>query len=295
MIYKDISEVPFSTEKVVIINVGTRIMTTLSLMSVLKNCRIPVLLIDCPVKASDSNDFEYFRKINTTYHFDLISLPLKEHGQTLDFIFTNLKAEKLLLVDSDLEVLDSKVVDNVSELMKFEKTFGAGFTHGPCVVNEGDWIKDTVGRYEERMWIPFCMLNVEYVKSSIQNGYSFSCKTFYNIIPHNQKISKFLFSFRKKVFISTISKLFGVSFSNKIPLFVAYDTGADIYQYLKNNKYYHFFGFDANSSVQNSYVIHYGGITRKLLDPDDNNGTLQEEQIKERIIERLKTLYNFEI
>ena len=64
---------------------------------------------------------------------------------------------------------------------------------------------------------------------------------------------------------------------------------------MRYNKFYFYFGADANSWIQNNYVCHYGGVTRKLLDISDNNRTIDKKDIEETIKERLNSIYNFEI
>lgn len=102
MIYDNIKNVPYTENKVIIINVGTRIVTTLSLLAAIRNSGFRVLLIDCRYK--DIDDWFYFKMLNEKYDFDLISLPLQEHGRTLDYVFNNLNADNILLIDSDLEL-----------------------------------------------------------------------------------------------------------------------------------------------------------------------------------------------
>ena len=200
MIYSELTQVPYVKERAIIINVGTRIVSTLSLLSVLKYANMPILLIDCPIDKS-MEDFFYFQKLKEKYSYDLISLPLQEHGMTLDYIFNNLNTDYILLVDSDLEILNDEILLLMKKWIQIEAAFGAGFTHGPCPVNANDWISGVAGRYEERMWIPFSLLNVAKVREALNLGHSFRGKTIYNILPQYPRLSKFLFKRCRNSFI----------------------------------------------------------------------------------------------
>ena len=69
MIFDDIRKVPFEKNRAIIINVGTRLVTTLSLLAAIRNAGIRVLLIDCKYK--DTDDWNYFKVLNNTIDFDL--------------------------------------------------------------------------------------------------------------------------------------------------------------------------------------------------------------------------------
>ena len=293
MIYTSLSEIPYSKERAIIINVGTKVVSTLALLSTLKYADMPLLFIDCALDNERKGDFSYFEKLKDKYSFDLISLPLQEHGKTLDYIFDNLNTDYILLVDSDLEVLNRKILLLMKKWVQIEGAFGAGFTHGPCPVKSNDWIDGLAGHYEERVWIPFTLLNVRLVKEALSAGKSFRTKTFYNIIPMYSRLSRFLFKRFKNRNMLNIFKIFQQDYAGNKPLFSAFDTGADIYQYLKYNKFYFYFGFDANSWIQNDYVCHYSGVTRNSLDPNDNNGATEEKVIENTIKQRLSKIYNY--
>jgi len=300
MIYQSLSDIPQVRERAVIINVGTRFVTTLSLLSALKRTGMPVLLIDCPFN-NHTDDYDYFTEMLKVYDFDLICLPLKHHGDTLDAIFLNLKADYILLIDSDLELLDNNVVGLMCKFADRKNIFGAGFRHGGFWIKKGvDYEEVRDGYYEERMWIPFTLLCVAKVKETLNNGFSFNIRTFYNIIPSKQVLSrKLLYSKR----IQKISFLKDADFSffngfkkifhGKKPLIVLFDTGSDIYMYLRYQKNYIYAGIDAETSLEDDYVHHYNGITRRLMYDDPyNTGSVDKEY--QGIITRLKDEYSFD-
>ena len=300
MIYKQLSDIPYNSERAVIINVGTRFVTTLSLLSALKRTVIPVLVIDCPYN-NHMGDFDYFVKMTEIYNFDLIQLPLRNHGETLDTLFFNLKTDYILLIDSDLELLDNKIVDLMRKFVKHENIFGAGFRHGGFRIKKGiDYEEIRDGYYEERMWIPFTLMNTSKVKEALKEGLSFNIRTFYNILPSKQKLSrKLLYSkkIRKFSFLRNseypVFNIFKKVFHGERPLIVLFDTGSDIYMYLRYNKNYYYAGIDAETSLEDDYVHHYNGITRKLMYNDPfNTGSVDKEY--QTIISRLKDEYSFD-
>lgn len=296
MIYSCLEEIPYAKERAIIINAGTSMVSTLAIFSALKYIDMPLLVIDCPIVEERKTDFKHFIKLkeDISLDFDLMSLPLQDHGLTLDNIFNTIKGDFVLLIDSDLEILDKKLISFMRKWIQIDGAFGSGFSHGPCPVRANDWINGLEGHYEERMWIPFTFLKVSLVKEAIKAGRSFRGKTFYNVIPKYPRLSKFLFNKFKNTQLLKMFRIFQQDYAGNKPFFSAFDTGADIYQYLKYNKFYFFFGFDANSWIQNEYVCHYSGVTRNLLDPTDHNSTIEEKTIEITIKKRLFELYNYQ-
>ncbi len=56
-----------------------KLVTTLALLSALRYAGMPVLIIDC---RSEDGSWEHFIKLMEAYDFDLLSAPLKKHGET---------------------------------------------------------------------------------------------------------------------------------------------------------------------------------------------------------------------
>ena len=99
MILSDLKYLATSHNQAVIINVGTRQVTTLALLSALRHAQMPVLLIDCE---SNDGSWDYFTRLMEDRPFDMLSAPLRQHGETLDWLFQNINCDNLLLIDSDL-------------------------------------------------------------------------------------------------------------------------------------------------------------------------------------------------
>jgi hypothetical protein len=155
MYLKDMSEMPFSLERAVIINCGTKEVSTLALLSTLRHGGMPVLMIDCE---SADGSVEHFLKLMEEYHFDLLSAPLFGHGITLDRVFKRINANKVLLVDSDIEILDSAILRFMRDYIDEPNTFGAGFVQGPTWIDDrpGSWLEGAL--YQERIWMPLTFL-----------------------------------------------------------------------------------------------------------------------------------------
>ena len=95
MEYKSITEINGHREIAVVINVSTKYLSTLALLSIKRHTRLPVLVINCPLK-NDDGSYDYFVKLMKDIDFDLLCLPLKSHGSTLDYIFKNINCERIL-------------------------------------------------------------------------------------------------------------------------------------------------------------------------------------------------------
>lgn len=300
MIYSSLEEIPYSQFRVIIINVGTRFVTTLSLLSAINKAKLPVLLIDCKYK--DKDDYKYWTKLHDMFSFDLLSLPLNNHEFTLDRIFSALNADYVLLQDSDLVLHDGSIVDYMKENIINPKVFGVGFRHGGFNIQAN---KDFEGKkdayYEERMWIPFVMLKVECIKESLNNGKSFFAYYYYNLFEKHQKLSKKILCSSKILRFPHIQKLilkvfypFRKRIHNQVPDIIFGDTGAQIYEYLRYEKFLYLAGMDSETGLESKYVTHYNGITRRLLFDDPfNTGNVDVEF--ESIRNQMLNEYNFDI
>ena len=106
MIVSRLVDLPAQPARAIIINCSTKVVSTLALMSVLRHANMPVLLIDC---ASRDGSWAWFSALAKQHTFDLLAMPLRPHGKTLDRIFCESRDENLLLVDSDLEILQADI------------------------------------------------------------------------------------------------------------------------------------------------------------------------------------------
>jgi hypothetical protein len=285
MLIQSITEIAPTNEIAVIINVNTKLVTTLALMSTLKYAGMSVLVIDCE---STDGSHEHFSELMRTYPFDILSVPLKKHGYTLDWLFKTIPAQKVLCVDSDVEILNTEVISMMKLFIDDDKTFGAGFIHGPS------WLTSHhgIGFYQERPWIPLTFFKTALVRRAIDAGYSFIDSTIYNDFAPSAFISKLLhLRFRFSPFQnSNLSFLnpFKQSFYGLKPAYVYCDTGATLYQHLKYQCGYDFVGFPAR--FHERYASHFHGITRRLLDGKDGNSTKIDDVVL-NIQHRLQSVY----
>lgn len=156
----------------IIINVNTKLVSTLALLSTLRYAGMPVTLIDCQ---STDGSLEHFKEMQKHHDFDIRHMELREHGKTLDIIFKSIDADKVLLVDSDVEILSDEIFSFMREQLEDGRVFGAGFKNGP------EWQGKTL--YCERAWIPLVMLKTEPVRRALANGISFKAETKSSILP----------------------------------------------------------------------------------------------------------------
>lgn len=291
MIVNTLKEIPSLKNIGVIINVGTKYVTSLALLSWLKQTRIPLVLIDCE---SPDGSFEYFSALSKSYDFYLTKLPLKAHGHTLDYIFRELSADNVFLIDSDTELINADIIDFIFAFIEKENVFGAGFIHEGCWLSSQSQMDGIPhGYYHERMWVPFTCLKSALVKEALNANVSFIEKTIFNDFAPSQRISRFLLKrYRTRVFHNMRLPwldIFRRSYDQRKPSYVIYDTGADIFQYLKSQKDYLFVGIPAIFHADN--VLHFHGVTRSVLDSSNTNA--HHFQGYDEIIQKLRTNYGF--
>jgi len=286
-----ISDLPSLKRRAVIINVNTKWVTTLALLSALRHAQMPVLVIDCESK---DGSLEHFEELMADHEFDLLTAPLKPHGHTLDWLFKNIPAENVLLIDSDTEILDRTILNIIDGTMDDPRMFGWGFIHGP------EWLTklqmgfnhEKLGLYQERMWIPFSMLNTAKIREALDAGYSFIDRIIYNDFPPIPRLSKLLYSrFRRARWVRSRLKFLNPirkTYYNAKPSYVYCDTGADVFQHLRYERDYLFVGFQA--AVHDKYISHFHGITRKILNAEENNAASLDEVVR-NLYGRLREVY----
>jgi hypothetical protein len=293
MLIRALADLEHRSEQAVIINAGTRLVSTLALASALKFAGMPVLLIDCE---SDDGSFEHFSTLMERLNFDLMTAPLRPHSLALDWIFKEIPVEKVLLVDSDVEILNARIFDLMRQFIDLERVFGAGFIEGPNWMNsQGGFARH--GYFEERMWIPLTMLKVLPVRAAISKGNSFGERQVFNDFAPSRTISRVIGSLRYRL-PSLRTRQFGWLDSFKEshhglkPWLVWYDTGAELYRHLKYVADYQFVGLPAE--FHSSYARHFSGVTNNKLHPGHHLGS-PLEAINAYVREQLRTLYGIEM
>lgn len=297
MLLDNISDLPAIDELAVIINCGTKEVSTLALLSTLRYADMPVLVIDCESK---DGSVEHFKTLMLTYSFDLLSAPLQAHGMTLDWLFRTVPAEKVLLVDSDLEILDPAIVRFMREFIDEELTFGAGFVNGPGAMggafNEDGLCIDANPYFEERPWIPLTMLKVKFIREAISEGQSFGGKIIYNDFIFSRTISKKLAHLRARNRLLHAMNLrlpwfFRKRFYGKYPAIVYCDTGALLHCYLKYERELYFAGLPDRHLAR--FTLHFGGVTRAAALASDVSAIEQKRRVLEEAETRLRERYGY--
>ena len=287
MLFEDISDLPLVSERAIIINHNTKLVTTLALLSTLRYASMPVLLVECE---SSDGSLEHFQSMMGHNKFDIVKAPLRTHGQTLDWIFEHVLSDKILLVDSDLEINNSCILDFFKEYIDEPSVFACGFLNGPGWLNNPAFGDLDGALYHERPWMPLVLFKVDPVRQAINNGRSFNAFRWdneYSLFP--------LLSFIRaksrvmRVLLRKGPQSLRRTFYGAKPSLVYFDTGAHIYDYLRYIRKSYFVGLP--EPIHPKYVTHFFGVTRHVLNPHDTTGGGGLEKIEKTVKQRLLEVY----
>ncbi|MDT8409784.1 MAG: hypothetical protein RQ741_09325 [Wenzhouxiangellaceae bacterium] len=261
-----------SSTMAVVINVDTYPVTALALLSLRCGCSVPILLLDCSRRKIER---ARARALARHLSIDYQSAPLRPHGITLDWLFGHLAAERVLLVDSDAELLDPDLIELLDASTRAKDCFGAGFVQETSTIGQGD---TPYAVYMRRMWIPFCMLRTSLVRKSLAAGRSFDHFKVYNDVPALPGLSRLLSLRNRLPMARRWSLKFLDRFRNEFygvkPSIVYHDTGAEIFSWLLERGY----RFDELAwERQREMVLHHHGVTRRRLNRFDNNSASPAE------------------
>ena len=286
-------------EIAVIINVGTKYVATLALLSTLRYAKIPTVLIDCE---SADGSLEWFRRLMDVHDFHLMSAPLRQHGETLDRIFKEVAADRVLLVDSDAEMLnDAMIVQMRAMLDSLPRSYGAGYLH-PAHWLERHYFSDLpiasgIGYYMERPWIPFTLLRVETIRTALSRGRTFMHRLVRNDVAQSRLLSRvlwerFRFSYFRQHRLSWLDITRG-DYNGEKPCYVSYDTGADIHEFLSRELKFQFGTVSADFVPWS--VNHLSGITRAALNWNASDDAYKLSDAHPSITQRLRDLYRIDL
>jgi hypothetical protein len=290
MIVDSISTLEPASCRAIIINVSTREVSTLAVLSALRYSTLPVLLVD--LESTDGSWQHFSQLMASEPRLDLHSKPLEKHGFVLDKIFNETRDDKVLLIDSDLEILDPEIVSSMLKAISAPDTFGSGAIHGPAWLESENGFAEKVGFYQERMWIPFTVLKTPVIKRALREGYSFENRWIPNELCSVPGLAKLL-SFRffipglKKVrlgFLRNTRK----TYHHEKPNIICCDTGADLFCYLKYNCGLQFADFGIDSLLK--LVHHYHGVTRRRIQRLHMQATAIDDVFSE-VMKRLEEHY----
>jgi glycosyltransferase involved in cell wall biosynthesis len=280
----------------VIINVQTKYVSTLALLGTLRHLKIPAVLIDCQSK---DGSLEWFRRLQAHHSFHLISAPLRPHGAALDWIFQNAKSDRLLLVDSDMEIINGEMFELMRNRLREENVYGSGY------LQQGGWFETHygtdepmsrgIGFYKSRPWIPFTMFRVEPVREALAAGVSFKHELLLNDVPQLPMLSRLLWRrFRFAVFRRRrlgVLDVFRREYEGQKPSYVFCDTGAQMHDAL--SKIGWSFG-DVGPAIPPWSIRHLQGVTRDLLQGPSSDARAAAASEPE-VLEKLKVEYSLKL
>ncbi len=291
----NISEIPYSPERAVIVNVHTLLCTTLAILSTKRYMDMPLLVIDCPLNGQ--SDAEALRRLQKDYSFDLICLPLRQHGDTLDDLFLHIQSDWVYLVDSDIEILSAEALQMMRtlrshSLIEESRIFGCGMKQ---VSGYGlPPMEHTF--HAERMWIPYCCLHVPLVRQEIETGMSFNIIAKSNLGTMGGGIRKVRNKLHKHglhrlaQWTDGCMSLFRKRYEGHRIDDTLYDTGALLFESLMAKGYHY---MDWSFYAYPAYATHFCGVTRSAMYSNEPVAVGMDD-IKQTIIQRLKELYQFD-
>ena len=268
-IVAQLTDLPFTATRAVIINCGTKWVTSLALASVLANTDCPVLVIDCESKDGSAFHFQRLaRMCGLDFHW--LPWPLRTHPDALDALFQSVPSDFVLLVDSDIELLSRRVFAGMtSGIAADASAYGAGFLHGPAWMGPEHGLPSCTGYYAERMWIPLVLLRTASIGRALEAGCSFANRRPFFEIPDWPLLSRWI-GYRYRVRGIRHLRIPGrwrrrrmpsVEIDGKYPAFIEYDTGADLHRQLQKDGY----SFARLPEELWGDVRHYHGVTRAGL------------------------------
>lgn len=295
-----LDNLPYTKEKAIIINCGTHLSTTLAILSVLRYCQTDLVVLNCQLPSDSAGaEHAYLMRLQDYCEqqclgkFSLVEAPLRFHGDTLDEVFRTIPAEQVLLVDSDLEVLDFTLIREMRRWIELDQCFGAGFFHGPYFgFGSGRFPQ---GFYAERMWIPFTLLKVKYIRQALDAGESFNIRRIYNDFPFNARVGGLVYKYANRFHLSLRKNPLRKAYLGFKPNYVLQDTGANIYAWLQRQGLFYGGG---RTNIYPLYVAHYDGVTRSTVAKEKGTvdaSATQYVDVQKIIAERLKKEYAFDM
>jgi hypothetical protein len=299
MLLNDLSELPDFPELAIIINVGTKYVSTLALLSAIRHTQMPAVMLDCE---SRDGSYEWFTHLSANYSFYLMRAPLRQHGETLDAIFRKVRTERVLLVDSDVEILNAEMISRMRAMMNGSpQVYGSGYLHPAHWLEYHYWtdfpLARGIGYYMARPWIPFTLLRVDTVRAALGHGRSFMHRLLLNDVPQLPVLSRLLWArFRLEFFRKHRLHWLDIArrrYNGEKPSYLSYDTGADIHEFLTEKQNLRFETVSADFVPWS--VTHFSGITRGSLHEGATEDAYKISEAHPIVITRLRDVYGLEI
>lgn len=287
-----LEDLPQAEETAVVINCGTLAAATLALLSALKYLGMPVVLIDCE---SPDGSYAHFERLLDQHDFYLLQAPLRPHGVTLDWLFRTSRAEKVVLVDSDLEILSGEMVAFMRRYIDEPIVFGSGFVQGPTAIDDkpGTFLEHSV--LAERPWIPFTMLRTDRVRQALEVGKSFAAKTRYGARFGQQRLLRSFIDLRCRGRIPARIRwpkwLTELHFAWR-PEVVYYDTGGQLFHHLRYERELYMVALPER--IHERYCTHFGGLSRVVLG-EQAQGEDAKSRVQALLLQRLRAGYGLDL
>jgi hypothetical protein len=189
----DPSELDPVATRVLIVNVGTELATTLAIASV--RATLPaarVLVINCNPATSSIVHFQY---LADAWDLDLLDRDLRWHGTTLNETIDELPEDDVyVLLDSDAEIVDSAWIAGSVAAVQQPGVYGAGLLQaGNLIDNMRDVAPETCW-WHTKFFTSCVTLRGAAMRSARQAGASFEPRTIYNDIARSSGLSRLLAS-----------------------------------------------------------------------------------------------------
>jgi hypothetical protein len=258
----NLSELPEFGTVGIVIGIDTRIFTTLATMSAARQLQIPLLLID---GYSNDGSFETLQTLDLPVQSFLIRMQRRVHGLLIDVLMRELRAKRVLLIDSDVEVKSAdafRVMTDALDAAENEKnvTYAAGYAHG-----DHDMANDGMPHawFPKRPWIPFTLFDRTRCAELIREKQTFEAKHIGNETPvqwiANLLVKRAYFARTQRWSFDALSPFRGERRGTRAAFYV-YDTGALIYEAAESRGWTF---ADIGGSAMAASVEHYDGATRR--------------------------------
>ena len=139
--------------------------------------------------------------------------------------------------------------------------------------------------FAERPWIPLTLLKTAPVRDAFVAGKSFVAMRYdneFSVLP------RFPRNLLLRIGMKGPPEL-RRSINNSRPSVVWYDTGAQVFEYLRYEKHMFFAGLP--EPVHQRFVTHFFGVTRNRLNPADVHGAGDFARVESVVRERLRSSY----
>jgi glycosyltransferase involved in cell wall biosynthesis len=300
--YDDADLLETTVDRVVIINCGTKWVTSLAYASAYKHVRRPIVIINCGSRDGSEAHFEQLARALDIY-IDWVEWPLRPHPIALDDLFRRVPAQHVLLMDSDVEICTPKVFQSMTTALdRNPDAYGSGFMHGPQWFGDEHGLPAHTAYYASRMWIPLVYMRTQAIRSALNAGRSFLNRREYFEVPMAPRLSRLLaLRFRIAGLRNIPFPRIGNNFPERegaFPKFIEYDTGADLHAYLVQSG----LSFEQVPEGVWGDVRHHHGVTRAKLLPILPRlakalrltvGTTErsEAEVREYVVSRLEANY----